>query len=1214
MKFLEIFRFEFLYQLRRFTTPLFFIVLAALAFLFVRGNYLADALYADFYINSPFVIASVTVFCSLFWFLGAAAVSGEAGARDMGTGLHPLLYTAPISKAEYLGGRFLAAFGLNAVILLGVPVGVLLSVYVPGVDAEAIGPFRAAAYLTAYGFIALPNAFVGTAVQFAWAVLGRRAIASYIGSVVLFFVSYGGIIILGIFVGRQDLSMLLDVFAHVFITSDLILNWTPIEKSRRLIELEGPLLRSRLFWLGVAVVVLAFTYLRFRFAHPVGGSWWTRLGRRVGAQAPSPADVVTAPIAVPQVPRTFGFATWLPQTGTLLWASFRAVARSRGGLLVAAATAFLVVVFVPLNMADNMSVPLLPTTGHVLTFLTTPLTNPFTPWIIIPLFLVIYAGELVWREREAGLGEITDAAPVPEWSLFLGRFGGLLLFLFTWMMILAVAGVLVQLRMDYHQHDFGLFLKVLLGLQLPEWALFALLALVVHTVVNHKYLGHLVALLVYAFLVFSSYIGVEHNLLVYGDGPGWSYNDMRGFAGSVGPWLWFRLYWAAWALLLAVVARLFWVRGKDYGWRVRLGLARPRFTRSTAVVGAVATGLILVLGGYIYYNTNILHDFRSAKVHKQWSADYERRYAPYRDALHPLLAGTRLHVEIYPKQEKVDIRGTYQLVNSHAVAIDSIHLSTMTGVETGDITFDRPATRVLADDDLGYRIYKLERPLPPGDSLELSFTVRVVRRGFTNSGASHAVVANGTYFTNEYWLPQVGYQYTRELDKPGERRAHGLPARAVIPTLEGSGDVTGEGIRNREGATRIRFEAVVGTDAGQVAIAPGVLRRAWNRGGRRYFHYATETPIGGEQAFFSARYAVKEGRWKNPENPGQEVAIQIYYHPEHTANLDRIYRSVYASLDYHSREFGPYPHPYIRVVENPVRKSGAHADASSIDYGQLFSLFNPEHDPRDFDLTFAVIAHEMAHQWWGGQLPYAYAEGAGLLTESPAWYSAMGVVEETHGKEHVQRLLRFFRQPHPIPPIRPSVPLLRGADPYAAYRKGPFALYALSEYMGKERVNSAYRRMIEKYGTGKPPLPTSLDLYRELKAVTPDTLLYLLHDLFAANTFWELKTKKATAKQAAGGSWQVTLQLDVRKVVVNPAGAETEVPMDEWIPVGVFASTGEGAEFGKTLYLQKHRIRTGEQTITVAVPARPADAGIDPYHLLIDLERFDNVERVVIEQ
>ena len=194
MKLLEIFRFELLYQARRLTTWLYFAALAVVAYLFVRNNYLADALVAYFYLYSPFIIAAVTVFCTLFWLIVAAGATGEIAARDVETGMHPLTWTAPVSKAEHLGGRFLAAYILNALLLLAVPVGVMLAVYAPGVSAEVVGPFRPAAYLTAYGVLALPNAFIGTSIQFACAALGRRAIGSYLGSVLLLLVAYGGII------------------------------------------------------------------------------------------------------------------------------------------------------------------------------------------------------------------------------------------------------------------------------------------------------------------------------------------------------------------------------------------------------------------------------------------------------------------------------------------------------------------------------------------------------------------------------------------------------------------------------------------------------------------------------------------------------------------------------------------------------------------------------------------------------------------------------------------------------------------------------------------------------------------------------------------------------------------------------------------------------------------------------------------------------------
>ena len=161
-------------------------------------------------------------------------------------------------------------------------------------------------------------------------------------------------------------------------------------------------------------------------------------------------------------------------------------------------------------------------------------------------------------------------------------------------------------------------------------------------------------------------------------------------------------------------------------------------------------------------------------------------------------------------------------------------------------------------------------------------------------------------------------------------------------------------------------------------------------------------------------------------------------------------------------------------------------------------------------------------------------------------------------------------------------------------------------------MNGALRRLIEKHDSGAAPLATSLDLYRELQAVTPDSLQYLLHDLFEANTFWEFETERASAEQTESGAWQVTIDVQTRKLVVDEEGVETPVPIDDWVEVGVFAPAGEGNGLGEPLYLQKHRIRSTEQTITVTVPRKPARAGIDPYHLL-DWKIDEKIDEVQIE-
>ena len=314
-------------------------------------------------------------------------------------------------------------------------------------------------------------------------------------------------------------------------------------------------------------------------------------------------------------------------------------------------------------------------------------------------------------------------------------------------------------------------------------------------------------------------------------------------------------------------------------------------------------------------------------------------------------------------------------------------------------------------------------------------------------------------------------------------------------------------------------------------------------------------------------------------------------------------RSVRASLDYYTAQFGPYPYRFLRSSSSPATSSAwASTEAASSPAGEGFFLLDPQGD--GFDAIFEIVAHEMAHQWWGMQLKPAFAEGGGVISESLAWYSAMQVVKNVKGREALRRFMSFMREPNPWPPMRTGLPLLRAMDPWANYRKGPFAMYALSEYMGEERVNGALRTLVEKKASS---LATTLDLYRELQAVTPDSLKPLLHDLFEVNTFWKFETKQATAEQTAAGTWQVTLDVEAQQGRRRQRGRETEVPMNEWVEIGVFAAAEPGEILGKPLYVQKHRIRSGKQTITVTVPSKPARAGIDPYHLL-DWEEGDNIE------
>jgi ABC-type transport system involved in multi-copper enzyme maturation permease subunit len=265
VKFREIFRFEFRYQARELRTWLYFAVLFVVTFMLKRTGGGSEV-----HLNSPYSIAEETILASQLWALMAPAVAGSAAARDAQTRMHPLLYAAPISKEDYLGGRFLAAFLLNALILLAVPLAILAAMLLPGMDSQLVGPSWPAAYLSAYGVLSLPTAFAFTSVQFALAALKRRGILSYLASV-LFFVTAGAATALVTNVLQMPaLGKLLDPTCRMNVLVLMSDTLTPLEMNTVLIGLDASILANRLLWICLSSVVLVFTYNRFRFGYREG--------------------------------------------------------------------------------------------------------------------------------------------------------------------------------------------------------------------------------------------------------------------------------------------------------------------------------------------------------------------------------------------------------------------------------------------------------------------------------------------------------------------------------------------------------------------------------------------------------------------------------------------------------------------------------------------------------------------------------------------------------------------------------------------------------------------------------------------------------------------------------------------------------------------------------------------------------------------------------
>ncbi|HEX8316863.1 M1 family aminopeptidase [Longimicrobium sp.] len=1175
----EIFRWEVTRALRR---PSTWVYLAVLVVIGTLSTVDSDPASTTFF-NAPLNVAGGTVLLGFLGILVTAALFGDAANRDVQTGMHPLFYAAPISKMEYLGGRFLGAFAVNAALLLAVPLSLWLSAMMPYADPARVGPFRMDAYVSTYLLFLLPNLLINASVLFGISALSRRSFPSYLGAIGLF---AGYALAMYMIDGMQHspLATLVDP-SGMMAVFDMASDWTPVEKNALGLRLQDQLLWNRLFWMGLGAAVLATTCARFRFAHHAAAE-----RRRPAADVPETVDG-GAPVVGP-TPRVFGFGAQLGQVWAIAGRSFREVLVSRDFLFVVAGlVAFVLLAGGEVMADDRFGVPAWPLTQYTASFLGSQFVG-----IIVSLLTAFYAGELVWRERDARVHEISDATPVPDWVPYAGKFLALALMLAAIQAVLMAAGMALQALQGYYRFELGLYAQVLFGLGMADYLLLAAVALLVHALVNHKYVGHFVVALFLAATLFAGRLGVEHNLLVYGADPGWTYSDMAGFGPFLAPVVWFKLYWGGWALLMAVAASLFWVRGTERGATRRIRQARIRLNRPALAAAAVAVVQIVGLGGFVFYNTNVLNEYQSKDARGTMQAQYERRYKRYESAAQPWVAGVHLHVEIHPEQRRAELRGTYRLVNRTAQAIDTVHLSVLPVVRVKALRFSRPARRALADHERGYWIYTLDRPLQPGDSLRLDFAVEHAPRGFTNDAARTAVVRNGTFIGNR-WLPSIGYQRDFEVTANAERRALGLPRRDHRLSIH---DQAARRIpRVASDADWIAFEAVIGTAGDETAVAPGALKRTWTRGGRRYFHYQAQAPILNFYAILSSNYAVHRTEWNG-------VQIEVLHHPDHAFNVPALARTARASLEYYSRSFGPYRHGQLRLVEFPRYQQFARAYPGMIVYSESSSMLGRvNHAAGQVDAPMMVTAHEVGHQWWGHQVMGADVQGSQVLAETLAQYGAMMVLEQAHGPEHLRGFLEAMqieylnrRGDHQ----NPEVPLLLSGDhDYLHYRKGAVVMYALREYVGEARVNAALRRIVQAHAYTGPPYPTTLDLYRELHAVTPDSVKYLLDDLVRHITLWDVRAGKARAVPVGGGRYRVTFPFDVAKVRADSLGNDTPVPMNDLVEIGVFAE-GDDAR-GPALYLRKHRLAAGRHTVTVTVSGRPALAGVDPRYLLLTKEK-----------
>jgi len=1190
---LETIKFELQYRLKRPATYIYFLMLFALAIFLVTTDVIQVSIGQGKV--APNAAFTLTFFYLIFVAIGMLVISAVMGVpvvRDFEHNSASLIFTTSIKKWQYLGGRFIGSFLILVFIFLGPILGMLFGQLSPWAEKEQFIAFNLYNYIFPY-LQGIPALFILGSIFFMGGALSRKITYVYVIGV-LVVVLYLGADSFTSDIENEKLAALFDPFgigAFFYETQ----YWTTAEKNTLPPPTDGVVALYRMVWLPIALLCLTISYFFFNFNI-------VRDKKRRKAK-----KVKTAPIAalttanfnqLPKPSFAFGFANQIKSIGNMTGIYFQTILKSIPFLAIVLMGLGLILISA-INMGAMYGTQMLATTYLVLNVL---LSFSFFYYIII----VYYTGELIWQERDVKFNLIHDATPVKNFSNVISKFLAMVL-IFTFLNVVLIgAGIFIQVARGFTEIDLMLYIKGIFGANFINMLMISVLALLIHTIVNHKFVGHAIVLVFLIFQFFMGQLGLEHNMFQFASGSLGQYSEMNGYKLQLPTFSWYKVYWLMFSILLFVGIALLASRGAETMLKMRWRMAQLRFARPVAMLTITATCLFLMSGCYIFYNNNIVNKYQNSDTVEEIRANYEKELKQFEHIAQPKITATYMEVDIFPNERAIEANGFYLIKNKTNETIKQIHLqkSSDEDAKLSNLKFEGGATSYQKYEDFGYEIFTLNEPMQPGEERKMEFSVVRKPEGFKEGGTSRSIVENGTFFNNTNYFPSFGYDENAELGNDSKREEYDLPEKERMMKRDDPRGLS----QNLFGddADHIDFEIVLSTTADQTAIAPGYLQRAWEEGGRKYFHYKMDAPMCNFYSVVSAKYEVIKEEWVSPE--GKPVQLEIYYHQGHEFNLDRMMKGMKESLTYYSENFSPYQYRQLRIMEFPRYRTFAQSFANTVPFSEGIG-FMQDAKADDVDFTFYVTAHEVAHQWWGHQVTEAGVQGSAMLSESLSQYSALMVMKKNYSREMMQQFLKHECDRYLLgrsAEQKKEQPIVKvEGQQYIHYNKGSLLLYALQDFIGEENVNAALRNYIAEFAWVDENYPTTFDLMRHLGLATPDSLQYLITDMFEKITLYENRMETVEYTKLGKNKFEVSLKFNSKKYEADSLGNETLLPLNDWIDVGIY-------NFADSLvYYKKHQISNEVNELTIPLSTRPNKAGIDPLNIFIDRTPDDNVKIAV---
>ena len=296
-------------------------------------------------------------------------------------------------------------------------------------------------------------------------------------------------------------------------------------------------------------------------------------------------------------------------------------------------------------------------------------------------------------------------------------------------------------------------------------------------------------------------------------------------------------------------------------------------------------------------------------------------------------------------------------------------------------------------------------------------------------------------------------------------------------------------------------------------------------------------------------------------------------------------------LPFYEDYFGvKYPLPKLDLIAGPGQSQffGAMENWGAIFYFERDLLIDPRISTQDDQRqVYEVIAHEMAHQWFGDLVTMDWWDGIWLNEGFASWMEVKATdhfhpewkvwLEALNSKEAAMRV-DARAGTHPIiTPIRDVLQADQAFDTIT-YEKGESVIRMLEVYVGADAFRDGVRAYIKAHTYGNT---VTDDLWRELDKTAPMPVTQVAHE-FTLQAGIPLIRVGATAtgihltqdrfavddSAKAGGAWHVPVTVaSVGGTVLWQGLVSADKPADVAVSAGTVAVINAGqAGYFRTLY------------------------------------------------